>query len=257
MGMMKWTEERLAEEASKFETRGEFKKGSPRAYDCARKRKLLDTVCSHMSPVYQSWSHDTVHKEALKYTSPQDFKSGSIQAYQSMCHNGWHNVMNHMERQLTVWTDELLHEVASRYNNRTEFSKHDPAAYKMIQKTGRIEEFCQHMPLKSTVSRNNVIYIWEATEWSTDDLIMCKIGSTSDETTQDRVQRISSAMGVTPNLISRKQLPVSVKATDLEKELLSYGSHTDVTDAEGYTELRRLKPIELALITKRIDEVAI
>jgi hypothetical protein len=38
----------LSNEALKYNTRVDFKNGSPKAYDASRSRKILDNVCSHM-----------------------------------------------------------------------------------------------------------------------------------------------------------------------------------------------------------------
>lgn len=45
-----WTLEKLVEVAAKFTTRGDFRKGASGAYQAARKRGLLDQICSHMAP---------------------------------------------------------------------------------------------------------------------------------------------------------------------------------------------------------------
>ncbi len=43
-----WTFETVKEEASKYNTRGEFSKGNSPAYQYARKKNWLDIVCEHM-----------------------------------------------------------------------------------------------------------------------------------------------------------------------------------------------------------------
>lgn len=45
---LKWTKDRLMEEARKYKSRVAFSKGSGGAYNSARKRGLLDEVCAHM-----------------------------------------------------------------------------------------------------------------------------------------------------------------------------------------------------------------
>lgn len=45
---IKWTKEMLHEEALKYKTRGEFKKGSYNAYHVVVCRKLMDELCTHM-----------------------------------------------------------------------------------------------------------------------------------------------------------------------------------------------------------------
>jgi predicted GIY-YIG superfamily endonuclease len=45
-----WTKERCHEEAKKYSYKGEFQKGSAKAYVAARRNKWLDIICSHMKP---------------------------------------------------------------------------------------------------------------------------------------------------------------------------------------------------------------
>jgi len=51
--MNKWTVETIQKEADKYQTRKEFKKGSPNAYQAACNRKIMDNVCKHMKPYQQ------------------------------------------------------------------------------------------------------------------------------------------------------------------------------------------------------------
>lgn len=43
-----WTLETLHTEAKKYNTRNEFKTKSPKAYDAALVRKIMNIICSHM-----------------------------------------------------------------------------------------------------------------------------------------------------------------------------------------------------------------
>lgn len=47
-GNFKWTNEAVHAEALKFFSRSDFKFGSPKLYDVAIQRKLMDKICSHM-----------------------------------------------------------------------------------------------------------------------------------------------------------------------------------------------------------------
>ena len=48
MPRIKWTKEKLQQEANKFDTRNEFRKLSQSAYITARSRGILDNICSNM-----------------------------------------------------------------------------------------------------------------------------------------------------------------------------------------------------------------
>lgn len=48
---IKWTKEKCMEESLKYETRIDFKKSSPKAYDAAFRHKYLQDICEHMKPL--------------------------------------------------------------------------------------------------------------------------------------------------------------------------------------------------------------
>ena len=52
----KWTYEKLAEEARKYETKQEFRAKNSSAYAAAKYRRIIDKVCSHMIPAHVSWT---------------------------------------------------------------------------------------------------------------------------------------------------------------------------------------------------------
>jgi hypothetical protein len=77
----KWTDEELAQEALKYNTRSEFAKNSQGAYHTAYKRKILDKICSHMKVVHRSWTNEELAQEALKYDTRSEFAKNSPNAY--------------------------------------------------------------------------------------------------------------------------------------------------------------------------------
>ena len=76
-----WTNEELHIEAIKYDIRSDFREGSPKAYNVAFKRGILDEICSHMHGK-RSWKNiDDIRKEALKYDLISDFIAKSPGAY--------------------------------------------------------------------------------------------------------------------------------------------------------------------------------
>ena len=54
-----WSLEKLQKEAKKYNHRGDFGKGSPKAYDMAHKRGLLDQICEHMTfKIKKTWDEE-------------------------------------------------------------------------------------------------------------------------------------------------------------------------------------------------------
>jgi hypothetical protein len=72
---VKWTEEKIWEEAKKYSTRIEFQKKSNNAYHAALNKKIIDKVCSHMIKLRNdNWTYDELKKIAEKYEVYKDFK---------------------------------------------------------------------------------------------------------------------------------------------------------------------------------------
>ena len=67
---MKWTLEKVKEEAAKYGTKREFAKKSPGAYEAGRKRfkEHWAEITSHMEVLWEEkWSYEAVKAEAAKY----------------------------------------------------------------------------------------------------------------------------------------------------------------------------------------------
>ena len=73
----RWTEDMILEEASKFDTRSEFKSGNPLAYARAQALNLLDTACAHMDYKIRYWTDEELAVEAKKYATRHDFQKNS------------------------------------------------------------------------------------------------------------------------------------------------------------------------------------
>ena len=95
-----WTIDNVRKEASKYNSRSDFKLKSASAYVISHKNGWLDDVCSHMNggrKINGYWNIDMVRKEASKYNSKKDFSRGSSSSYQIAIRNGWLDcVCSHM-----------------------------------------------------------------------------------------------------------------------------------------------------------------
>ena len=70
-----WTEEQIAETASKYGSRREFRKNEPSAYARAWKMGILDNVCGHMKRLIKptGYNIETIVKEIEEYDTLTDF----------------------------------------------------------------------------------------------------------------------------------------------------------------------------------------
>lgn len=152
-----WTETRLIEEASIYKHRIDFKKGSTGAYAAAKRMKILDVVCAHMTKPKSSckkWFKDNVAVEAKKYKSRSEFRKNANGAYSAARIDGYlENVCQHMVKPIKIpafSTIESAKKEASKYQTRTEFYKGSAGAYEIARRNNWLDDICEHMtsPIK-------------------------------------------------------------------------------------------------------------
>ena len=92
-----WTEERCAEEALKYTSRRDFQVNSLGAYNAAKKKGLLDTICSHMARTSKPagyWTKARCIREAKRYKSISDFRKNCPSAFNIAWRNSWLDDIN-------------------------------------------------------------------------------------------------------------------------------------------------------------------
>lgn len=96
---LKWTKERLINEAQKYGTRREFELGSPGAYYRAVVSGILDELCGHMSWQHRRFSDEDLIVEAMKYRTRTEFQKKDGGAYNAARKRGLLDVVcAHMQR---------------------------------------------------------------------------------------------------------------------------------------------------------------
>ena len=127
----KWTFDIVQQEASLYQSRTAFMKGSTGAYSAALRNGWLDQACSHMSrpSVNKKWTFEIVHQQASLYSTRNAFLKGSNNAYNAARNNGWlDEVCSHMVAAPrpgapTKWTFDVVHREALNYQTRSAFQK--------------------------------------------------------------------------------------------------------------------------------------
>ena len=147
-----WTFEACCAEARKYSSRSAFQRGSGSAYESARKKGWLPTVCAHMTNPRSpngTWNKDRCAREAEKYQSRSEFERGCSGAYNASRNAGWlDEICSHMHflrKPGGYWTKERCMAVALRHQTRTKFSRRDAGAYQAAWKNGWLDEICAHM----------------------------------------------------------------------------------------------------------------
>jgi len=148
---IRWTYEMIKDEAQKYKTRGEFSKGSSKAYHAAIRINILDDVCSHMELVRTNWTYEMIKNEAQKYKTRGEFRKGSIKAYKAAQKmNILDDVGSHMELARTNWTYDMIKDEAQKYKTRGEFRKGSSKAYKAAIRINILDDVCSHMEFVNT-----------------------------------------------------------------------------------------------------------
>jgi hypothetical protein len=102
---LKWDFEACKKEASDYESRDQFRLGSPGAYDSANDRGWLDEICSHMLKLIESrnhWNKANVLKEAKNYKTMTEFRKAKSGAVDAASVNKWlpevHKVIDRLNK---------------------------------------------------------------------------------------------------------------------------------------------------------------
>ncbi len=86
----KWTKKTCYQEAKKYNSRNEFRKGCSRAYEVARQNGWLNNYTwFSVSKTGKKWDEKTCYQEAKKYKSRSEFKKGCSGAYEVARINCW------------------------------------------------------------------------------------------------------------------------------------------------------------------------
>lgn len=141
---IKWTYEKIKEEAKNHERRVDFCRKRKGAYDAAIRLKILDDVCKHME---LNCSDGEIINEAQKYNTKKEFLKNAPLYYNNALKRGIiKDASAHMIKETpTKWTYEMISEEAKTYQTRNDFKKKSNRAYNAALKRGIMDEISSHM----------------------------------------------------------------------------------------------------------------
>lgn len=84
----KWTQETSRKEAMKYNTKKDFRLGSPSAYQASRENNWLNNY-TWLEDLSKKWNYNTCKEEAMKYKSREEFHKNRSRAYQVSRKNNW------------------------------------------------------------------------------------------------------------------------------------------------------------------------
>lgn len=239
----KWTTEDLAAEAARYETRGQFRKGSPEAYRTVAKRGLLDVICQNMTPKYRKWTTDDLTNEALKFTTRRQFYLESPAAYSAAQKR---KILDQICTHMTTyrWTDDELQSEALKYQTRCDFWRFSINAYNAALDRGVLDQICQHMISRRQIS--DTVYLWRP-----ENLSYYKVGVTTGAFGYLRMWQVADELGVKPEMLLFVSHPEPPR---VENQILKLGLPVRFNRKfDGYSEFRWFSPQEIQMIRQLLN----
>lgn len=140
-----WDYENCFNEAKKYSTRGEFRKGSQVAYYKALHKKWIDdyTWLVYMKKPNNYYSYEKCYEEAKKYTSRGEFAKGNPSAYNNAWKNHWLDDYFWFSESASAkrWNYETCLEESKKYKTRTEFHDGSNSAYAVACRNKWLDEY--------------------------------------------------------------------------------------------------------------------
>ncbi len=147
-----WTKERCIEEAKKYETKTQWRRGNGSSYVAAKKNGWLKECHVHMIESKKPkgyWTLERCKEEALKYNTRSEWIKNSGTSYVTARTNGWlEQCCSHMTSERKpdgYWTKERCLEDAKIYNLKKEWCENSTGSYQAAHRKGWLEECCAHM----------------------------------------------------------------------------------------------------------------
>jgi hypothetical protein len=126
---VKYTDDDIRREASKYNSQNEFNKKSPNFYQLSMIRGLLDNLFPDRKK-NKSYTDDDIRQEASKYTSDRDFKENNFNVWRTAYNRKMLDDLFPDRKKGSggdiKYTDDDVRREASKYKSQTEFMKGSP-----------------------------------------------------------------------------------------------------------------------------------
>lgn len=148
-------------ESKKYTRKVDFKKGSYRYYERARKKRWLAECCSHME-IQKRWTKDVIFDEIKNYKTYSDFIKHRYHVVSIMKK---FNIIKEVQKRMNYIPKILSSDLTKKeiflkaliYKSRTEFKNNATMYYKRAKKEGWLSDCCKHMNIK-TVKQTKIIW---------------------------------------------------------------------------------------------------
>ena len=146
LGKGKWNYQSVYNEAKKYNSVSDFAKGSPGAYNVARKNKWRDDYT--WLPNAKRWTYEEVYEIAKQYKYKVDFYRNNCGAYDKALKEGWLKdfdwFLDGIKRtgeKHRKWNYNTCKEESKKYKSRGEFGTKSQRAYLVSLQNGWLDEF--------------------------------------------------------------------------------------------------------------------
>jgi len=117
-----YSDEDIRQNALRYGSTSEFLKNSPKLYQLAYNRNILDDLFPDRKKNI-SYSDDDIRKEASKYNSQNEFKKGSPKFFYTAFNRKMLDNLFLDRKKNTSYSDDDIRREASKYNSQNEFMK--------------------------------------------------------------------------------------------------------------------------------------
>jgi len=163
-----WTLEKCMQEASKYDSPADMKRGNPKAYSAMKSHGWYELCCAEMKNrrvPNNFWNEERIIDVMLMTKTRTEFQDNYGGAYSAaialgiyeqqtkmMVDQGFWKEKNTKRRKRTCpdqkWTDQMAIDRARDYESLYEFRTKDPTAYHALVVRGLLELACGHMQRK-------------------------------------------------------------------------------------------------------------
>jgi|688.fasta_scaffold218940_1 hypothetical protein len=145
----KWTDERIKEELSKYQSKREVSTLNPSLYNTANRKGILNEVFSHHTNI--NWTEQSILEELSKYESRHELYRKNPSLYQIA------RVGKYLDKSLPnnkkiKWTDDRIVTELNKFKNRKEVYRKNFNLYQVSIKSGHLNLI--HPKLKNDKNRN-------------------------------------------------------------------------------------------------------
>ena len=144
-----WTKKKCIEEASKYETSNNWKRGNASSYQAASKGGWLKECSVNFKIINKPtgyWTKERCIESAKNYNTKAEWSRGCSSSNSAARKRGWYEeCVGHMVHPLKVWTKTDCIKEAKKHNSKADWRRYSRYSLRAARKKGWLEECCKHM----------------------------------------------------------------------------------------------------------------